>query len=119
MNTILDLVDYVNTNEPNLLSRNVESVCSDYEDVTARIVFIKILGWLRRQSGPSIREMKLSSSYPWAICLRECVSNCSELAEWFSIDDDVFTFNSVRKSDEISDCISYVVDNFKPMLLKD
>lgn len=118
MNAIQAMIEFVNSGKETELISEIETVCSDSEDVTARIVCIMILDWIRRQYGKTAIQPLRLGSYPWATCLRQCISECRQLRDFFRVNDGELNFQEQLDIATLNQTVLAVHEGYQPILFK-
>lgn len=113
METILSLIDYVNNHvECDLI--DCLTLYAEPEGTTARVLCIKILGWLRDCAND--REVPLGlQSFPWCKALQRAVEECRPLSQLLQSDS-----NEIRLRDSIAAERVYaiVLNHYRPHMFK-
>lgn len=109
------MVRHVNQIESTELAAQIEAELLDANAVTVRILFIKVLNWLRVR-GVTTRQQPLPlPNYPWAEELRRLIDVCPSFSESFQVRDDHVEFKSSLCDDDIRWVEAYVVKNYVPV----
>lgn len=107
------VVQYAHTD----LSNAIDADTALSDEVTARLLFIKILGWIKTRSNLNRPIAMKLPDYPWAATLRTMLLRRPELAEAFQIQRDGLAFNQAMSKEEIAWIEEFVSNNYivRPM----
>ena len=113
--TIEQMVRHVSLFEQNEVAALIDHGGHCGDTVTARLLFIKILAWIRtRATCRTTRPMDLPD-YPWALTLKTVIETNPQLSNAFHVRDDKLDFNVAIPGVDIRRIESYVVENYKPI----
>jgi hypothetical protein len=87
-------------------------------DVTARVVFIKILGWLKTRKSTRIKRPMRLPDFPWASKLRTVIERCEDFSNLFYIRGDELDFLSTFSSEETTAIEDYIDMKHNPIAMR-
>jgi hypothetical protein len=113
--TLEQMVRHVSNSEQTKLATSIDGGQLPDGRVSARLLFIHVLGWIRARGSHRWTSPMRLPDHPWAGRLKEVVQAYPELSEVFEIQDDLLNFNRTLAGPEIHWAESYVVENYRPV----
>jgi hypothetical protein len=116
--TIEQMVRHVSHFEQSELADTIGAGLASDEHVTARLLFINLLSWIRARGIHGLQTTLRLPAFPWATKLKNLVQTCPEFTEAFELKDDKVDFNSARPAEDVRWVESYVVENYEPVAMR-
>jgi hypothetical protein len=113
MQTIIEqMIRHVVKFEHTELSENINAFPP--KDISARLLFIKMLAWIKRRCKPTRYKSMRLTDYPWERKLRRLIETDAEFKKVFRIEGDDLDFASPISLEEIAAIEGYVDENYRP-----
>ena len=114
LETITDLLDYVEKNSSSFLSDNLEK---QFGKTTLRVMLINIFSWLKRNKKFNNRKpLNLTMRCKWHKKVIKLINNNKEMQDIFEIENNLLRLNEELSSDMKEQIIEYVFDSYSPQL---
>jgi len=88
------------------------------KDISARLLFIKMLAWIRRRCKPTRYKSMRLTDHPWERKLRRLIETDSKIKDVFRIEGDDLDFVSTITPEEIAAIERYVDENYRPRVMR-
>jgi hypothetical protein len=112
------MVYHVSQFEQTNLASKINDSLAHSDGVTARLIFIILLDWIKDRGIQSDRRPLSLSEFPWSVELKKLIQLHSELSGIFEINGNQFNFNPSISELEVDRAESYVVDNYQPIVMR-
>jgi hypothetical protein len=112
------MVRHVSHFDQTELAASIDAGPAPHDEVKARLLFIKVLSWIRARGTSGRSTTMRLPDYPWATKLKAVLQTYPELSEVFQLRDDQLDFNPVLPAEDVHWAESYVVENYKPVTMR-
>jgi hypothetical protein len=117
--TVEQIVRHVAKLEQNDLAKQLDAELAQQHNtrLTARVLFIHLLGWIRTRGTTGRATTLQLSDCPWAAKLRALIQSDPEFSALFHIQGDQLDFNPALAPDVIRWAEAYVAENYRPVAM--
>jgi len=114
LETIADLLDYVNRNSSSSLSDSLEKQIGK---TTLRVILINIFSWLKRSKKFNNRKpLNLTMRCKWHKEVIKIINDNKEMQDFFEVENNSLRLSERLSSDMKEQIIEYAFDNYNPQL---